>query len=234
MKRLSLFCISLALGTLCAGWGPAANEEMVGAWQGYILNHGEVTFMSPVVYHFLPSGTWSIQDGERDAIPQGWYKLDSGAIYLQPLRAALAKENAAIKAHRKSRNAFEISNPIDENLGMLFIRKTAGRTIDLEDTVGIWKLRQRNLYTGKTKEAPFLLHIRKDLTYHVTAEDAASLSEEWMSGKVKISGERLYLKNRYDGSGLWNKPSFFLLDGKLRYNNSLYCLWCERISEEEE
>ena len=212
---------------------PATNDEIIGEWQGYVLNHGKITFMSPVRYHFLPSGTWSIQDGKRCAIQQGWYKLDSDAIYLQPLQAARANENAAVKAHWKNRNAFEVPNPIDKNQGMIFIRKKSVRKMYIRDIIGTWRLKQYNLYTGKMKEAPFLMQIKSNGTYDVVSDDAASLSKEWSSGTFEISGEKLYLKNKYTAPGLWNKPSFFLLDGKLRYNNSQYCLWCERTHAEK-
>lgn len=212
---------------------PVTNEEIIGKWQGYVLNHGEITFMSPVLYHFLPSGTWSIQDGEHDAVPQGWYKLDRNAIFLQPLQAARKNENAAVKAHWKNRNAFEVPNPIDKNHAMIFIRKKSVRKMCIKDIIGTWRLEQHSLYTGKTKKAPFLLQIKSNGTYNLVAEDAASLSEEWSIGTYEISGEKLHLKNKYTGPGLWNKPSFFLLDGKLRYNNIQYCLWCERVHEEK-
>lgn len=236
MKRFFLICLLLSLGNLRAedSATPPPKEEIIGKWQGYILNHGEITFLSPVVYHFLPDGTWEILEGEKAAAPQGWYKLDHDALFLQPLQAAQKNENAGVKALRKGKDTFEIPDTIDKDRSIIFLRKESAGDIRKDDVVGAWKMSQKDLSTGETREAPFLLQFGSDGTYKVIPQGKTSLSEEWASGTFEISGQRLFLKNKFTGEGLWNKPSFFLLDGKLRYNNGEYCLWCERVPNEGE
>ena len=206
--------------------------EMIGDWTGFITNRGTPVKLIGTEYRFLASGNWEIIE-EADPSkpePQGWYRIipESAKLLLQPHDAAAKEESAAITAQRRDEDSFIIPNPMEEEpTALLFIRKDTLSTPTMASLAGTWTITQTDLKSKEERVAPYSLVLKEDGTYTVQQPDK-ELPEEWAKGTYTISGIRIRLKNKFTGSGLWNAPAFFLLDGVLRYDNSRYCLRCEK------
>jgi len=241
MKHLlPILCFLLCGAFLFAEEGKAPEEEspdpakdMLGSWQGILLNReDDPVAMIGDQYRFMPSGNWEILEKKEGAEPQpqGWYKVSEGKLYLQPKETAEKNEDGAITAEMRDKNSFIIRSPLDEEHSLLFLKADSLVIPSVDDLEGKWKITQKDPASNETREAPYCLVLRKDKTYRVEQPDK-ELPKEWAEGTYIISGNRIQLKNGFSGAGLWNAPAFFLLDGKLRYDNGQYCLWCEKIQE---
>ena len=188
-------------------------------------------------YRFLPSGTWEIlEETGADEIkpqPQGWYKVSEGTLYLQPKETAGKIEDAAISADLRDKNSFIIRSSLDDEQSLLFLRTDTMAVPTPDALSGKWKISQKDIASNETRVAPYSLVLRKDGTYQVE-QRGKELPKEWAEGTYTVSGSTIQLKNQFSGTGLWQSPSFFLLDGKLRYNNSRFCVWCEKQGKEPE
>ena len=239
MKRLiSVFFVFLCGSCFLAGQEKASEEElppdpakdMVGSWQGFLMNGDDPVSISSNRYRFLDSGTWEIleeKDGAK-AVPQGWYKVSEKQLYLQPKEMAEKNEDAAIPAELRDKNSFAIQNPFEGGLSLLFMKTDVLTNPAMGDLEGKWKITQKDPESKETHVAPSTLVLRKDGTYRVE-QPGKELPAEWAEGTYTVSGIRIQLKNDFTGEGLWNAPAFFLLDEKLRYDNGRYCVWCEKL-----
>ena len=185
-------------------------------------------------YCLLDSGTWEIRENKdgAEARPQGWYKVSEKQLYLQPREAAEQNVNAAITAELREKDRFVIPDPLDENQALLFIRSDVLTVPAADGVAGKWKITQKDPESGETRVAPYHLVLKKDGTYTVE-QPGKELPAEWAKGSFSISDGLIRLKNEFTGEGLWQSPEFFLLDGKLRYNNRKYCVWCEKVREKK-
>lgn len=208
------------------------SENVIGDWQGFIVNKNEITCQTRIQYTFYDSGKWSIsQEGIKEE--QGWYKPYKGnRILLQPYSATLKNENGAIIAKRLNTWQFVIDNPVDKSLILLFVKSSYLNSIQISDLCGDWKIMQKNLHTGEIKNAPFVLTFHANGTYSVTQKDKI-LSKDWSTGLYEIKKNLVFLKNKYSGEGLWNKPVFFWYNKQLNYNNPLYRLWGEPFHKDK-
>ncbi len=244
MKRLfPILCVLLCGSFLLAEEDKAAEEipdpaqDMIGSWQGVLLNReDDPVAMIKDQYRFLPSGTWEIlEETETDGVkpqPQGWYKFVEGTLYLQPKEAVGKKEDAAISAELRDKNSFIIRSSLDDEQSLLFLKTDTLAAPSQDDLAGKWKITQKDIASKETRVAPYCLVLRKDGTYQLE-QSGKELPKEWAEGTYLISGSSVQLKNKFAGTGLWQSPAFFLLDGKLRYNNSRYCVWCDKIQEKD-
>ena len=205
---------------------------MIGDWTSFITNRGTPVKLTGTDYRFLASGTWEMID-EADhskSEPQGWYRIipDDSKLLLQPHDAAVKEESSAITAQLRDDNSFIIPNPMeDEPTALLFIRKDTLSIPTMSSLAGTWTITQTDLESKEERVAPYTLTLKEDGTYTVQQPDK-ELPAEWAKGTYTISGIRIQLKNAFSGTGLWNAPAFFLLDHVLRYDNSKYCLRCEK------
>ena len=214
---------------------PEPEEMMIGEWLGVVMNRDTPVLLARNRYIFLPSGTWEIQDEAADAKPepQGWYKINRNEkkLLLQPKTSSAKGESSAVHAELRDENVFVISNPLDENNTLTFIRKSSLPHPSEKTLAGTWKMTQMDPESGEKRKAPFTLILKKDGTYTVE-QPGEELPEEWAQGAFEVAGLRVLLHNKFKGTGLWQSPSFFLLDGKLRYNDGRYLLWCEKIGKD--
>ena len=212
---------------------PEPEEKMVGEWLGFVINRDMPVLLTRNRYVFLSSGTWEILDEAADAKPepQGWYKInvDDRKLLLQPHEASVKGESAGIHADLPDENTFVIADPLEEHGSLTFIKKSSLQFPSKDTLAGKWKIIQADPESGEKKEAPFVLILKKDGAYAVE-QPGKRLPDEWAHGSFEVAGLRILLHNDFTGTGLWQSPSFFLRDGKLRYNDRKYCVWCERIS----
>lgn len=215
----------------------APETKMQGDWIGFIQNWNMPTKLTGIRYRFLDSGTWEIlEEGNgSEAKPQGWYKIieSENKLLLQPHEVALKEDdnNAAISAALPNEDMFIIPNPLDENNAMTFIREKTLTVPTPAFLVDRWTITQMNPESNEKRVAKYVLILKEDGTYAVEQPDK-ELPEEWATGTYSISGLRIKLENKYTGDGLWNAPQFFLLENKLWYDDSEFCLWCERENTE--
>ena len=206
-------------------------SSFAGIWRGFITlaKGNEIVFQTSETYMLNPDNTWEIRSNNSSPIPQGWYKIEKNQLYLQPAQAVKRNINSAITATIITSDIFEIPNPIDNTYKMRFIRCSKLSALNNDNIIGKWKIVQRNLYTNETKEAPYIIILKSNGKYQLEQADN-KLPEEWASGTYSIKDSILTLENNFSGNGLWNKPAFFFINGRLRYNNPRYCLWLEPIN----
>jgi hypothetical protein len=216
---------------------PEPEEKMIGEWLGFMTKKDTAVLLTRNTYRFLASGTWEIANNAADEKPQtqGWYKInrDDHKLLLQPREAAIKDEAAAIHAELRDENTFLIPDPLDENNALAFIRKDSLPFPSAGTLAGKWKIFQMDLESGEKREAPYSLVLKKDGTYSVE-QPGKKLPKEWAQGTFELSGLRVQLHNKFSGTGLWQSPSFFFLNGDLRYNDSRYCLWCEKDQKKDD
>ncbi len=209
--------------------------DLIGTWHGFLISKNEPVFCSTEIYSFSENKTWSIQEDNQEAIPQGWYKISNGILLLQPKEAMEKRENSAIYASIINSKKIEIPNPFDNDYKLQLIKADSIERIEKQSIIGKWKMFQKNVQTGDIKKAPFLLTFFEENKYVLEQENSEKqkilFSPEWATGIYRIHNNLLILKNAFPGQGLWDRPIFFLLGNKLRYNNAQYCIWCERIAE---
>ena len=213
----------------------APETKMQGDWIGFIQNWDMPAKLSGIRYRFLDSGTWEIleEGDDPEAKPQGWYKIieNENKLLLQPHEVALNDDDAAISAALPNEDMFIIPNPLDENNALTFIREKTLTVPTPALLADRWIITQMNPESNEKRVAKFVLVLKEDCTYAVEQPDK-KLPEEWATGTYSISGLRIKLDNQYKGDGLWNAPQFFLLEDKLWYDDSEFCVWCERENTE--
>ena len=230
---IRFFICFIFLFSLLANAGEE-NAKWADTWHAFIIHKSGVPlFQTGIKYILHPDNTWSIQEADNSPIQQGWYKIEEHQIFLQPQSAAQQNINAAISAEIVDQDRFEIGNPIDDTRKMRLLRGSLLPVLTEKDLIGKWKIIQKNLYTDETRTAPYTLIFEKDGIYRLE-QTGEALPEAWSSGTYAINNGIVTLKNRYSESGFWNQPSFFFLDDQLRYNDSRYSLWCERIDDNSE
>ena len=205
-------------------------ENMIGEWQGYVVNKNEMTFQTPYRYVFNSDGTWSIREPAGQAMQQGWFKIHSDQLWLQPLEAAKKETNSAITAMIVNETQLELPNPLDENLKLLLIKESALPHVEREQLSGAWRIKQKSLSTGEVKTAPFELHFLPDGRYQVV-QGSEKLSSDWSKGTFELTDRLIVLKNTWKDGGLWQNPVFFWFNDQINYNNSQYRLWGEKLTQ---
>ena len=209
----------------------APESKMPGDWIGFIQNWNMPTKLSGIRYRFLDSGTWEIleEGAGSKAEPQGWYRIieNENKLLLQPHAALLKNDNAAILAILPNEDMFIIPDPLDENIAITFIRENTLTVPTPAFLADRWIITQMDPESNEKRVAKYVLVLKEDCTYAVE-QPGRKLPEEWATGTYSISGLRIKLDNDYTGDGLWNAPAFFLLKDKLWFDDSRYCVWCER------
>lgn len=215
---------------------PEPEKKMVGEWLGFMVRKDIPVFLTRNRYCFLDSGTWEIVGDAADAKtePQGWYKIDrdDDKLFLQPRDASEKEEQAAIRADLRDETTFVIEDPMDKGVSLTFLKKSSLVFPSADNLAGKWKITQMDPESGEKRDAPYFLVLKKDGSYCVE-QPGKKLPEEWAQGTFEVDGLMVRIRNRFQGEGLWKSPSFFLLDGKLRYNDRQACLWCEKVNAED-
>lgn len=216
---------------------PEPEKKMVGEWIGFKCRKDIPVFLTRNRYILLTSGMWEKKKDAADskAEPQGWYKInaDDGKLLLQLHEAAIKNKQEAVFAEIRDDNTFVIPDTLDENSSLVFIRKSALTFPSVHSLAGKWKITQMDPESGEKRDAPYLLVLKENGTYRLEQSEK-ELSDEWAKGTFEVDGLQIRIRNTFSGTGLWKSPTFFLLNGKLRYNDSKFCLWCERINSKKD
>ncbi len=224
---LSALVLSVGMLRAADAEKPSPAERLVGEWQGYIENRGEVTFKTSYRYRLSPDGSWTIHDDSAGSDErQGWFKAEAGTLFLQPRAAAEKNQNAAIAAAIVSDVRFEIPNSLLPHRKLFYSRLSASDAMTLEAATGKWQLKQKLFDSGEIRKAPYIVEFKDDFTYQVT-QDGKTLPPEWSAGSFEIENGFLKLKNTFREAGFWRNPVFFRKDGRLIYNDGDLCLWGE-------